>query len=67
MEQEIVTLQEIGCYVQKGVSREGKSVGEFIIHDVKPKFLERAKEFGISFTEIASEFEKNNGAWKQNK
>ncbi|OGW85906.1 MAG: pilus assembly protein CpaF [Omnitrophica bacterium RIFCSPHIGHO2_02_FULL_46_11] len=48
MEQETITVQEIACYVQKGMSKDGKSVGFFKVHSVRPKFFDRAKELGIS-------------------
>lgn len=56
MEQNMVTMQEIGAFVQKGVSKEGGVVGEFVLRDVKPHFLERARELGISITDFTKEF-----------
>lgn len=64
MEHEIITIQEIGGFVQKGMSADGKCIGEFVLHNVKPKFLQRAKELGISFTGIANEFSKGSGLWE---
>ena len=58
MEQDIITVQEIACYVQKGTAQDGKTVGFFKIHPVRPKFLDRAKELGISATQIAAELKK---------
>ena len=55
MEQDIITMQEIACYVQKGISQDGKSVGLFKVHPIRPKFLERAHELGVSFAKIAEE------------
>lgn len=50
MEHDTVTMQELASYQQKGVSQEGGSIGSFKIHDVRPRFLERAKELGVSLT-----------------
>jgi len=58
MEQDILTTQEIACYVQKGTSQDGKAVGFFKIHPVRPKFFDRAKELGISPTDLAAELKK---------
>ncbi len=50
MEQNIVTMQEIASYVQQGISKEGKSVGYFRMHSVKPRFLSKAKEMGVQLS-----------------
>lgn len=55
MEQEMITMQELACYVQKGYDQHGKSQGFFKIHPVRPKFFDRAREVGISPQEIAQE------------
>ncbi len=62
MEQEIITVQEIACYIQKGTADDGKTVGSFKIHSVRPKFFDRAKELGISPTELAAELKKETGS-----
>jgi len=48
MEGSVITMQEIAGYIQKGLTPDGKCIGEFEIRQVKPKFLERAKSLGIS-------------------
>lgn len=50
MEQDVVTMQEIASYIQKGVSQDGRSIGSFKIHDVRPRFIDRARELGVSLT-----------------
>lgn len=47
MEQNTIMMQEIACYVQKGMTSEGATLGFFKLHAVRPKFLERAKELGV--------------------
>ncbi len=58
MEQDVITVQELACYVQKGMSSDGKSMGYFKIHSVRPKFFDRAKDLGISPAELAIELKK---------
>lgn len=48
MEGSIITMQEIGSFVQKGLSPEGKCLGTFELRAVKPKFLERAATLGVA-------------------
>ena len=47
LEGKVITMQEIISFVQTGVSSEGKCLGHYKLHAVKPKFLERAKAFGL--------------------
>lgn len=53
MEQEVVTMQEIACYVQKSFSKDGKSIGFFKIHSIQPKFMELARERGIQIEDVS--------------
>ncbi len=48
MEGNVILMQEFISYVQKSVSPEGKCIGNFEVHAVKPKFLEKARAMGIS-------------------
>jgi pilus assembly protein CpaF len=54
MEGSMITMQEIGAFVQKGMTSEGKCIGNFELRSVKPKFLERAKALGINFPPMAN-------------
>lgn len=49
MEGNVITMQEIASFSQKGISSDGKCLGNFELHAVKPKFLERAKSLGVAF------------------
>jgi Flp pilus assembly CpaF family ATPase len=55
MEGDLVTMQEIANYRQRGLDGDGKVVGEFEYTGVQPMFLKRFVEMGVSFdtTEIA--------------
>ena len=48
MEGNIITMQEIAMFVQRGLSQTGECLGGFKLNAVKPKFLERAKTLGIA-------------------
>lgn len=47
MEGTTITMQEIGAYVQKGTTPEGRSIGHFELKPTKPKFLDKAVAMGI--------------------
>ena len=47
MEQNVIMMQELACYVQKGVSADGNALGFFKMQSVRPKFLEKAKDLGV--------------------
>ncbi len=49
MEGDIVTMQEIVRYAQRGVDKENKVVGEFQYTGVQPNALRRFAEYGISY------------------
>jgi Flp pilus assembly CpaF family ATPase len=55
MEGDIVTMQEIANYRQRGLDGDGKVVGDFEYTGVQPMFLKRFVEMGVAFdtTEIA--------------
>jgi pilus assembly protein CpaF len=42
MEGDIISLQEVFSFEQRGMDNEGKVIGEFTFHDIRPKFLEGA-------------------------
>lgn len=48
MEGNVITMQDLVSYTQKGVSPDGKCIGNFELHAIKPKFLDRAKALGIN-------------------
>ena len=47
MEGSVVAMQEIVTFQQKGVSSEGKVVGEFKFTGIRPRFLDRLKTRGL--------------------
>ncbi len=49
LEGEIVTMQEIVRYHQRGLDKNNKVVGEFEFTGVQPECLQRFAEFGVSF------------------
>ena len=50
MEGNVISMQELVSYVQKGISSDGKCIGNFELRAVKPKFMEKARAMGISST-----------------
>ncbi|MEK6265270.1 MAG: CpaF family protein [Clostridium sp.] len=48
MEGEVIILQDIFKFEQKGLDNKGKVKGEYIFTGVMPKFLEKFKERGIN-------------------
>lgn len=47
MEGPVVAMQDIVTFEQRGVSAEGKVVGEFCFTGVRPRFLDRLKAAGL--------------------
>ena len=47
MEEEVVAMHDIVVFEQKGVSREGKVVGDFRFTGVRPRFLDRLITAGL--------------------
>lgn len=47
MEGSVVAMQEIVTFQQKGVSSEGKVLGEFKFTGIRPRFLDRLKTRGL--------------------
>jgi pilus assembly protein CpaF len=47
MEGEVITMQEIFCYRQTGLAKDGKVEGHFQATGVRPKFSDRLRAFGI--------------------
>jgi len=48
MEGDVITLQDIFKFEQKGLDNKGKVKGEYVFTGVMPKFLEKFKERGIN-------------------
>ncbi|GFK93681.1 Putative conjugal transfer protein [Fundidesulfovibrio magnetotacticus] len=48
MEGEIITMQEIFAFEQKGLNAEGKVRGQFLSRGIRPKFSERLSAKGIN-------------------
>jgi pilus assembly protein CpaF len=49
MEGDVVTMQELVKYAQRGIDKDGKVVGEFQYTGVQPHYLERFDEAGVQF------------------
>jgi pilus assembly protein CpaF len=49
MEGDVVTMQELVRYAQRGIDKDGKVVGEFQYTGVQPHYLERFDEAGVQF------------------
>jgi pilus assembly protein CpaF len=49
MEGDIVTMQEIVRFTQRGVDADGKVIGEFAYTGVQPNCLRRFEEYGIPY------------------
>ena len=49
MEGEVITMQEIVRFQSRGLDKEGKVAGSFVFSGVRPTFLERFKEYGVSY------------------
>ncbi|WHH60536.1 CpaF family protein [Petroclostridium sp. X23] len=47
MEGEVITLQDIFIYKQRGKDDKGKVLGEFIATGIKPKFFEKLENSGV--------------------
>lgn len=50
MEGEVIILQDIFKFEQKGLDNKGKVKGEYVFTGIMPKFLEKFKERGINIT-----------------
>jgi pilus assembly protein CpaF len=48
MEGDVITMQEIFSFVQKGIDKEGGVKGDFTFHGVRPRFVERFQLAGIA-------------------
>jgi len=42
MEGDVISLQEVFSFEQKGVDSDGKIYGDYVFHDIRPKFLDSA-------------------------
>jgi pilus assembly protein CpaF len=49
MEGDVITMQEIVSYQQRGVNEDGKVIGSFNFSGVQPQCLSRFEELGIAF------------------
>jgi pilus assembly protein CpaF len=47
MEQDTIVMQDIFTYNQTGVNEEGRAVGQFVAHGVRPTFMSRLESCGI--------------------
>jgi len=51
MEGDIIILQDIFVFEQKGLDSRGKVVGEFMSTGIMPKFVQKLKEQGINISQ----------------
>ena len=49
MEGEVVTMQEIVRYAQRGIDKDGKVIGDFQYTGVQPHYIDRFDEVGIHY------------------
>ena len=49
MEGEVVTMQELVRYAQRGLDKDGKVIGEFQYTGVQPHYMNRFDEAGVEF------------------
>ncbi len=53
MEGDLVTLQDIFVFEQKGIDKEGRVVGRHRATGIRPRFMERLKAMGVELPERA--------------
>ena len=51
MEGEVITMQEIFAFEQRGVTADGKVKGVFLARGIRPKFASKCEAKGIRLTE----------------
>ena len=51
MEANTIVMHDVFVFQQKGISKEGKVIGEYRATGVRPLFAERFKIYGIEFPE----------------
>jgi len=49
MEGDVITMQEIVSYQQRGMNEDGKVIGDFVFSGVQPQCFTRFEELGIPF------------------
>ena len=47
MEGEVITMQDIFAFEQKGISGDGKAYGQFVATGIRPSFLDRLNAAGV--------------------
>lgn len=52
MEGEVISMQELITYQQRGLSAQGKVLGAFVPTGVQPKCLQRFEELGVHFDPV---------------
>lgn len=50
MEGEVITMQEIFNFRQTGVSEDGTVLGHFTSTGIRPRFVERLRNFGVTIS-----------------
>ena len=59
MEGEVISMQEIAVFQQKGVTPDHKVIGEFKFTGIRPRFLDRLKSQGLLQGTTLPSFEEN--------
>ncbi|MBV8636613.1 MAG: CpaF family protein [Candidatus Eremiobacteraeota bacterium] len=49
MQGEVISMQEIVRYQQRGLDKENRVVGSFVFSGVRPSFLDRFEEYGVTY------------------
>jgi len=63
MESDVVTMQEIMRFAQRGVDDNQKVIGDFVYSGVQPNCLKRFEEYGIPYDHRGLSELKPAGTW----
>ncbi len=63
MESDVVTMQEIMRFAQRGVDDNQKVIGDFVYSGVQPNCLKRFAEYGIPYDHRGLSELKPAGTW----
>ncbi|MBI4358330.1 MAG: CpaF family protein [Candidatus Omnitrophica bacterium] len=59
MEGEVVAMQDIAIFEQKGISSDGKVVGDFKFTGIRPRFLDRLQRAGLLKADVFQLFKEH--------
>ncbi len=49
MQGDVISMQEIARYQQRGLDKENRVVGSFVFSGVRPTFIDRFEEYGVTY------------------